>query len=820
MVDEVEIKNVGGKNGVASEATLAALVASLNSGGVSREKIAKLEALARSANTKKITEESKQRGILGKAFSGLASSAGGLIKEFAAGGDRMGDFSAAVFGAESSITGLVRAVDGLIDTYRDLTSVGASFNNSMYDFIKASAESGMTLSDYSSFILENSERIRMLGGTVTEGSKRFGEISKSLRQNFGPELSRVGMTLGDMNEILMEYTDFSIGRMGKETRTSFQMARGAAAYALELDKLSKLTGLNRKQLAEQMAQQQADQRVRVAMASMTEDQQENFNRALAVTGNVAPELKDALVDMADGIPNTEIAKKLMATSDTFRSMAGDIENMTTEDFAKFLRSMGQEVDQFSSSLGKGGMEALMASDSIFASIFGIGADLRRYSDMTDEQIAALEREQGSRDRLSETLLNFETALSNLRTFIIDEIVGSEAFKQLEELGKELATLFSDLFSPSGAANSAKEGFQSLTDTLIGPDGLVTNALRSFRDEISEFSTYLKNGGDAATYLKEGLANVTSSVYEWFKELFFGATKEIETPAGRRTVETQGIFGKMVDAFSEFWKSDTMVSIRNAVTDYFRDLVETIEDMFVNSTTLNALLGIDREEVAYRQATTGANIDVENALTAALGKGFWNTSELGGIESVGGQGVYNDLLAQLGDSADQYWTVNGKIEAALEELGRKYEEGTATEAERRLFADAIANLTNPNSTPVPAGVTGYDEFGSIPGNATGTVGFEDFGNESLRKLHGLEAVVPRNTQAGDYLSKYFTDDWRAKAQPVAPMNNTNNQEALTKQLSQLNNTMALVLSELKINNDLNKKTISSVKGLSGDLYRGV
>lgn len=802
MVDEVEIKNVGGRNGVASEATLAALVASLNSGGVSREKIAKLEALARSANTKKITEESKQRGILGKTFSGLASSAGGLIKEFAVGGNRMGDFAEAVFGAQSSLTGLVRAVDGLIDSYRELTTVGASFNNSMFDFIKASAETGMSLGEYGSFILQNTDKMKNLGGTVTEGAKRFGEISKIMRQNFGSELTRVGMTMSEMNEILVEYTDFSISRMGKETRSNYQLARGAQTYALELDKLSKLTGLSRKQLAEEQRKQLADQRVRVAMTGMDETQQLNLTNGLSFVGSYSQNLAEMLRDMIDNVPDNEDTKYLKTASKTFDRFAGDIENMSIDEIAEFTAAVGREVDAFSKA------NPFMDQIPGFQNVYSLGAELAALSEMTADERKKRLAEIGKQDAITAALLNFELALNNVKTFILEQILS---------LGPDFSELANELFDFSGIASETGDTFDKLKEFA---KTLISDGFTLLKTEIQQFTAYLKAGGDPVEYLKEGLKNVATAVYDWFKELLFGATKEIETPAGRRTVETQGIFGKMVDAFSEFWKSDTMVSIRNAVTDYFRDLVETIEDMFVNSTTLNALLGIDREEVAYRQATTGANIDVENALTAALGKGFWNTSELGGIESVGGQDVYNDLLAQLGDSADQYWTVNGKIEAALEELGKKYEEGTATESERRLFADAIANLTNPNSTPVPAGVTGYDEFGSIPGNATGTVGFEDFGNESLRKLHGLEAVVPRNTQAGEYLSKYFTDDWRAKAQPVAPMNNSNNQEALTKQLSQLNNTMALVLSELKINNDLNKKTISSVKGLSGDLYRGV
>ncbi len=826
MVDEVEIRNVGGRNGIASEATLAALVSALTTGNNSRERLARLESVARERNTSGLNEERKQRGVLTKAIVGTTAAAGRLAAEFVAGGNRMGDFSEAIFGAQSSITGLVKAVDGLIDNYRELSSVGASFNNSMYDFVKSSAQTGMSLSEYSGFILENSTKLRALGGTVTEGTKRFGDISKMLRQNFGSQLTRVGMTMEEMNSVLLEYTEYSIGKMGRETRSNAQLAKSAGEYALELDKVAKLTGMNRKQLAEEMAQQQADQRVRVAMNSMSADQQDNFNRALAMAGNAAPELKDALVDMADGIPNTEIAQKLTATSDTFKNMAGDVENMTTEEFAKFLRSMGQDVDTFSTSLGKGGMEALASSDAAYSAIFGIGASLRTYSDLTDAQIAAMERESAATDRLSETLLNFELALNNLKTFILEKIIGSEAFKQLEVMGSELVTLFTELFGGTGAGTQAKEGFQSLTDALLGPDGLITGGIQVLRDEIKEFTDYLKNGGDPVAYLKEGLMNITSTVYEWFKDLFLGKEVMVGREDDRHLERQGGLFDRMASAFESFWEGDTMESLKDTIAGYFRDLINLMQDTFVNSPLASMLGIVDRENVAIRQADQAladraagrsvTKIDAENALTGILGKGVWNMSSMGwagGSQDLVDPAIISELLKTVNE--DDYWTTSGALQDALQQLGDKYEAGSASAEQQELFEKAVSAFTRAeaemaNRPPSTA-------YG--PGYANGTVGFENFGSESVAALHGVEAVVPRNTLAGDFLAKQFSNDWNSpKSTPSSSP--PPSQEALIKHVNQLNNTMALVLSEIRKSNEIEKKTLSSVKGLSGDLYRGI
>ena len=55
--------------------------------------------------------------------------------------------------------------------------------------------------------------------------------------------------------------------------------------------------------------------------------------------------------------------------------------------------------------------------------------------------------------------------------------------------------------------------------------------------------------------------------------------------------------------------------------------------------------------------------------------------------------------------------------------------------------------------------------------TGTKGFQDFGEESLAKLHGIEAVVPRNTPAGVFLDRNFDEEFRPKLEKSFNMDPT-------------------------------------------------
>jgi hypothetical protein len=476
--------------------------------------------------------------------------------------------------------------------------------------------------------------------------------------------------------------------------------------------------------------------------------------------------------MIDNTPDSEDTRYLMTASNTFRRLSKDIENMSVEEIAEFTAAVGREVDTFSK------LHPNMDQLAGWSNIFGLGPELAALSELSAEERKKRLAEIAKEDAVTAALLNFELALNNVKTFILDQFLA---------LGPDISALATELFDLTGVSDEAGSTFEALKNYARD---LIADGFALLKVEIQEFTDYLKAGGDPVEYLKEGLKNVASAVYDWFKELFFGASKEIDTPAGKKTVDDltkPGLVANMVNAFNNFWEGPYGQAIADTVTGYFKVLLDKMQDMLADW-----IPGLDKSQSYYE--------DIQTRYEAGTATPEEREELAARIQREDAQRVADDVNASI-------------VEGLGPILGTIYEYTPLTETSQYYGArmgQGISNWWNETS-PEDIIERGY---------ATGTSGFEDFGRESAAKLHGVEAVVPRNTQAGDFLSKYFTDDWRAKAQPAQPVATNNNQEAVTKQLSQLNNTMALVLSELKINNDLNKKTISSVKGLSGDLYRGV
>lgn len=808
MVDEVEIKNVGGR-GVASEATLAALVSVLQGGNSTRERQARLEALARERNTRGLNEGGRQQGILTKTVGGTISAVGRLGKEFVAGGNRMGDFSQAVFGAESSITELVRSLDGLIDSYRELTSIGASFNNSIFEFMKSSAESGMSMGDFGNLISQNSTRLMVLGGTVSESSKRFGQISKIMRQDFGIALSKVGFTMSDLNDILLEYADFSVRSQGMETRSNKQLASAASEFGMQLDQVSRLTGIRRKQLAEEVAAQTQDQRVRSAMAAMNRDQAENFGIGLATAGKFSNNFKEALIDMSDTAPTENFTKGLFIASETFRKQAANIKDMDPTQQIQFMKQVAEESSDYMAQFGENYQNI---NSEIIRGAGDITAEMAGFLGMSDVDRDKLLAEQAAEDRVTAALLAFENALNNVKTYVLDQIL---------LLGPDFSALANELFDLDGIVSETGTTLDTLKEFA---KGLIDDGLALLKTEIQEFTAYLRDGGDPTEYLMSGLRNVADAVYNWFKDLFLGEEVMVGREDDRKLERQGGLFASMASAFEEFWEGPTGTALKDTIAGYFANLIKLMEDTFVNSPFVATFLGIERGDVATRQAEealasrasggTVTKMDAENALTEILGKGWLNTSNIGllaGSQDLVDPAIISDLMKQI--NPDDFWTEGGAIQEALQVLGDKYAAGTASEEEQMLFekaASAFVRAEEQFNTNTPAA--------QGPGFANGTNGFANFGSESMATLHGVEAVVPRNTLAGDLLTKTFGNDWnspKANSTTSAP-----NQESVVKHINQLNSTMMMVLAEMKKSNELEKKTMNSVKGLNGDLYRGI
>jgi len=86
------------------------------------------------------------------------------------------------------------------------------------------------------------------------------------------------------------------------------------------------------------------------------------------------------------------------------------------------------------------------------------------------------------------------------------------------------------------------------------------------------------------------------------------------------------------------------------------------------------------------------------------------------------------------------------------------------------------------------------------------------------LHGNEAVIPRNTPAGDMLAEFYKSQKAPTVSATTPIT-TNNQSDLNNKLDQLNNTMQTVAALLAESVGVQHKMRKGIGNMSTDLTRG-
>ncbi|MDA9954568.1 hypothetical protein N9D61_09740, partial [Planktomarina sp.] len=254
MAEEVKIVDVAG--GPAAEATLQELLKVMKAGGgsgggggKSAESASKAQDLyttsvtrgtkTRKENTKAVEDSTgalgRMSGALGSIGGGIQNALGGLI-------GIAKNFGVAMTEA-TTVGGVLEAIpvfgnvlgqatgyfQSSVESFRQLSEVGAGFGNDMMAIRRGSAEAGLSLDQFSSMVAGNSERLGLLGSTSGEGAARMGRLTKQLRSQEAGLLS-LGFTQESVNEGFGEYIEMMAQSGRLRGRSDASLTAGATAY--------------------------------------------------------------------------------------------------------------------------------------------------------------------------------------------------------------------------------------------------------------------------------------------------------------------------------------------------------------------------------------------------------------------------------------------------------------------------------------------------------------------------------------------------------------------------------------------------------------
>jgi hypothetical protein len=527
MAEEVEIIGVDG--GPAAEATLKKLLEETKKASKpgSGDKIQQnyntalkkgVKVTSKLSSSTKLASKAlgKLPGPIGTVISGLAELAGALVssalgfsKELAFGGREVEDFAQHIPLVGKELGKLASMATSQTNVFRDASEVGASFGNDILGMKFAAAAAKMPLEEFASLVSNNSTSLHMLGANITQGALRLSKLTEGVR--FGDkQLMQLGLTTEQLNEGTASYIRMQ-GQSGRLQQMSDQeLIAGTQSYLKEVDLLAKLTGTSRKEQQELMEARIQEANVQAMLSKLGKDEvlnfQSNMNMVDAILGK---EVGGAFKDLADGVAQTDIGKKMQALSPQFAELAKQASTgaVSQEEFKERLKTMGPEFIKLRDSMGGAGVSALM-SQAGFAEIF---ANLHKFEENMNSLTTATgaAADQAKRDPLSIAMSEFSQNIDTVRGNLITAFGNTEAF---EGMKKGFAATVNGITTTAEAFGNWGETGLTLLDKIY-------QAVRDFNYNawVSDLLTALKDGildslnilGKAGKWLGGAAASATS-----------------------------------------------------------------------------------------------------------------------------------------------------------------------------------------------------------------------------------------------------------------------------------------------------------------------
>ena len=403
------------------------------------------------------------------------------------GTDRIAFFSDTVQNfpfAGQAITDLGRSLDFNVDNFRSLASVGADFNQSLINLRIASREAFLPLLEFTDLLSSNASTLAGLFGSVNQGTAQLSNLTRQVRSELVPTFAGLGLTTEQLNDFLGTFLE--IQRI--QNRNQFQDQNAATAalqnYGIEIDKIAKLTGIQREQLNEAVKAQSDDAVFQTYLRGLTVEQANAQQTLVAGLTGLNPAVGDAVKNiLATGFPLGEFEQTLVGTTDGLLDNILALKNgeINTVQFTRalensskgFLNNFSPEVLRAGGVIGEVG-NALTIFNRRFADL----------SELTEQQRLDVENLTASITTTQESFRQLSAQFQGLQTNV------------LQALAPGLTTLLNGTTGAINQANNAINFLSREAPGLVGAaviTGLAGKYLFEYAAQVGIIATGVRLG---------------------------------------------------------------------------------------------------------------------------------------------------------------------------------------------------------------------------------------------------------------------------------------------------------------------------------------
>ena len=692
---------------------------------------------------------------------------------------------------------LIKAAESGVDTFRTLSGSGASFNNDILEMKNSAAQSRLSLDEFAGIVSSNTQGFAAFGGTVTSGAQKFVAASKQMfDEGTATPLLNLGMTFEEVNEDLAEFMIRNRRAYTEEQMRDGTAAKAMVAMSTEMDKIAKITGMNRKELEKEtndrMRKGQVDAKIRQLEASGNKDAAQKMKLALAEAAKAGPGALAAVEDIftKGTVVSEEGRQAAVALGPAFHDLTamvntakgpGGIDGMRSSigNFNSAIAARVQDPNFLQiATLGGMGNATADAAAGMLMSAGTYSDNVKALSDKEgitrEAAIAKLrtmsDEEQKAREPVTSTVINGEKALRDLGAVINEDLIGQNG--AMRKFTSSLEGV-SGTLEKMTVANGDLDIFGPLKDLAgTGSAPASTNnpansvITQEQQDKLTAALDAIKGGDSKAG---GALSTALSSLGD--SELQLKILENIQKEADKQGITLEEAIKGLTDETSD------IKDIKALVAKSASDLGNT--DVQANNLAmLAAEAGMtapdDLQTTLDAAKMTVQEMTVENAKIPGLAKG--GPVNANSLYMVGEKGPELFSSKEAGNIIN-----NDDFYAMLEQLSGA--------AQKAVGGNNVAGMIN-----------------SVSSNISGAM-------KNVRADQGPQQMQASFGGLAASLEKMGTDFEKS-------FKESGGQDMMKDFSEQLNSTMGSMTGELMKGNKVASKQLKSLGGLSGNLFKGL
>ena len=245
-------------------------------------------------------------------FTGFIGDAGGSVNTFA---KAMGGGAIGITAFGGAIDNTVGFIEGLNNTFQNLSKVGAGFNGDLGALSAAAANTRMQVGEFADVVGNNAKGIAGLGAGVNKGAQRFSDLSRAMFED-GQVIEgmlNLGYNIRESNEALLDNATL-LSRQQKLTGMSDDaVAQATLEMASNMAMIAEITGKSSKQQREELIDASRDGKNIAANRAMEQrgikDATQTFNQVFSGLGPLGTQAQAYAQDLGKaGVPLTQLTR--------------------------------------------------------------------------------------------------------------------------------------------------------------------------------------------------------------------------------------------------------------------------------------------------------------------------------------------------------------------------------------------------------------------------------------------------------------------------------------------------------------------------------